>query len=91
MTINAVLQNTDFGDLFVSVQDLNAAGEPYVLENARLNKDAQQTIQVQEDGDGLYNIKWTAVRVSDNSKTATRTVSGKQRDPLTQDVTTQFD
>jgi hypothetical protein len=35
MAINIALNNTDMGDLFVSVLDLNIAGTPAVINNQR--------------------------------------------------------
>jgi len=55
-------------DLFVSVSDLNQAGQPVILAGQRINVDQTFSIQVQEDGNGNGNISWVAQTV-DGSKT----------------------
>jgi hypothetical protein len=80
------LNNSDLGDLFVSVVDLNQAGSPTVLQNQRINEGSNVQISVQEDGSGNGSIQWTAQRTDDESKTAQQTVqvsSGLQIDVST--------
>jgi hypothetical protein len=77
MAIGIVLHNNERtvpNDLFVSVNDLNAAGGPMILVNQRINVDQTFSLNVQEDGNGNGNITWTAQSV-DGSKTNNATVS----------------
>jgi hypothetical protein len=53
-------ERTNAQDLFVSVNDLNQAGQPVILANQRINVDQTFSIQVQEDGNGNGNVSWTA-------------------------------
>jgi hypothetical protein len=73
MSIGIVLHNNTYGafqsDLFVSVNDLNAAGGAMILTNKRINVDQTYPLNdVQEDGNGNGNITWTAQAV-DRSRT----------------------
>ena len=80
------LNNSDLGDLFVSVVDLNQAGSPTVLQNQRINEGSNVQVAVQEDGSGNGSIQWTAQRTDDELKTAQQTVqvsSGLQIDVST--------
>jgi hypothetical protein len=77
MAIGIVLHNNERtlpNDLFVSVNDLNAAGGPIILASQRINVDQTFALNVQEDGNGNGNITWTAQTV-DGSKTNNATVS----------------
>jgi hypothetical protein len=63
-------------DLFVSVSDLNQAGQPVILANRRINVDQTFPIQVQEDGNGNGNISWAAQTVDGSrSNQGNQTVS----------------
>jgi hypothetical protein len=86
MTIVIGLHNSDLGDLFVSVVDLNQAGSPTVLQNQRINENDSFQVAVQEDGSGNGSIQWTVQRADDASQTAQQTVqvsSGLQIDVST--------
>jgi hypothetical protein len=78
MSIGIVLHNnerTNPNDLFVSVNDLNAAGGPMILANQRINVDQTYSLpNVQEDGNGNGNIAWTA-RTVDGAASKQDTVS----------------
>jgi len=77
MSIGIVLHNNERNnpnDLFVSVNDLNAAGGPLILVGQRINVDQTFSLNVQEDGNGNGNIVWTAQTV-DLSTTNQATVS----------------
>jgi hypothetical protein len=78
MSIGIVLHNAERNnpkDLFVSVNDLNAAGGPLILTNQRINVDQTFSLpNVQEDGNGNGNIAWTAQTV-DGAATKQATVS----------------
>jgi hypothetical protein len=77
MTIGIVLHNNERtlpNDLFVSVQDLNLAGQPVVLTNQRINVDQTFALNVQDDQNGNGNITWVAQTV-DGSKSLNATVS----------------
>jgi hypothetical protein len=77
MAIGIVLHNNERtlpNDLFVSVNDLNAAGGPLILVNQRINVDQTFPLDVQDDQNGNGNITWTAQTV-DGSKTNQATVS----------------
>jgi hypothetical protein len=77
MSIGIVLHNnerTNPNDLFVSVNDLNAAGGPLILVNQRINVDQTFSLNVQEDGNGNGNIAWTA-QTADGSRSNQATVS----------------
>jgi hypothetical protein len=76
MAIGIVLHNnerTNPNDLFVSVNDLNAAGGPLILTNQRINVDQTFPLNVQEGGNGNGNIAWTAQTV-DGSRSNQATV-----------------
>jgi hypothetical protein len=76
--IGIVLHNNErtvASDLFVSVQDLNLAGQPVVLANQRINVDQTFALSVQEDGNGNGSITWAAQSVDDASKSLNATVS----------------
>jgi hypothetical protein len=88
MAINIALNNTDMGDLFVSVLDLNIAGTPAVINNQRINEDQSLLVSVQEDGTGDGRIIWSAVRCDDATKTAQHSTSVSNDDNV--DITTQF-
>jgi hypothetical protein len=86
MAIVIGLHNSDMGDLFVSVVDLNQAGSPTILENQRIDEGSSVQIAVQEDGSGNGSIQWTAQRTDDESQTAQQTAqvsSGLQIDVST--------
>jgi hypothetical protein len=89
MSIGILLHNNDGGvpnDLFVTVNDLNAAGGPLLLLNQRINVNQVFPLNtVQEDGNGNGNIVWTVQSV-DGSKSNQATVS--VTDGQTVDVTT---
>ena len=75
--IGIVLHNNErtvASDLFVSVQDMNLAGQPVVLANQRINVDQTFALNVQDDQNGNGNITWTAAAV-DGSKSLNATVS----------------
>jgi hypothetical protein len=86
--INIILENTDQGDLFVSVTDLNVAGVPTILTDQRINESESFPLGVQEDGNDNGSITWRARRCDDDAKTAQRTVSVSTGDTV--EVTTQF-
>ena len=86
--ISIILENSDQGDLFVSVTDLNVAGAPTILTNQRINEGESFPLSVQEDGNDNGSITWSARRCDDAIKTAQRTVSVSTGDTV--DVTTQF-
>jgi hypothetical protein len=88
MTISITLENTDHGDLFVSVTDLNVAGAPTILTSQRINEGQSFPLFVQEDGHDNGRITWSARRCDDAIKTAQHTVSVGSGDTV--DVTTQF-
>lgn len=88
MTVNITLENTDHGDLFVSVTDLNVAGTPTVLSNQRINESQSFALGVQEDGHDNGRITWSARRCDDATKTAQHTVTVGSGDTV--DITTQF-
>lgn len=88
MTISITLENTDHGDLFVSVTDLNVAGTPTILTSQRINESQSFPLLVQEDGNDNGRITWSARRCDDATKTAHHTVSVASGDTV--DVTTQF-
>jgi hypothetical protein len=88
MSITITLHNSDVGDLFVSVADLNLAGGPLILTNQRINADQTFPINVQEDGNGSGNVTWSAQRADDASKTAQRTTQVSSGSTV--DVTTFF-
>jgi len=75
MAIAIGLHNSDLGDLFVSVVDLNRAGKPVVVQSQRINENDTLQIAVQEDGSGNGSIQWTAQRTDDESQTAQNTVN----------------
>ena len=84
------LDNTDMGDLFVTVLDLNLApGAKPVLDNQRVNERDSVFVDVQLDGRSKFDIRWTAVRADDPGKTATREISGDDN-PAPIGVTTFF-
>jgi hypothetical protein len=69
--IGIILHNNERtipNDLFVTVNDLNQAGQPAILANQRINVDQTFPINVQEDGNGNGNILWAAETV-DGSRT----------------------
>ena len=88
MAITITLENTDHGDLFVSVTDLNVAGTPVIRTDQRINEGDSFALDVQEDGHSEGSITWSARRCDDASKTAKRTVSVSSGDTV--EVTTQF-
>jgi hypothetical protein len=88
MAVIATLRNTDLADLFVTVNDLNLAGSPAILDNARINESQSIQIAVQESGSGTGNVKWIAQRVDGGSDPAERTVEVSAADEI--DVTTFF-
>ena len=62
------IERTIPNDLFVTVNDLNQAGQPAILANQRINVDQTFPINVQEDGNGNGNILWAA-QTADGSRT----------------------
>lgn len=80
MTID--LENTDIGDLFVSVWDLNMAGKPNILNKERINKDDKFPIDVEVDGSQYYSIRWYAVSPDDPTKNKTENVRDNTRDTV---------
>lgn len=88
MAITVNIHNSDIVDLFVSVNDLNLAGQPATLNNQRFNENQTFSILVQEDGSGTGNITWSVQRTDDPTTVATRTIS--VTNATTVDVTTQF-
>jgi hypothetical protein len=63
--ISATVINDDIRDLFVTVFDLNLAGNPAVLPAKRLNKGDGVPISLQENGDGQGSISWTVQRADE--------------------------
>lgn len=88
MSISISLHNTDVGDLYVTVQDLNRSGSPIIIDSQRINRDQRFSIDVQEDGSGSGNIVWSAQRTDDDSKTATHPATPRSFEIV--DVTTYF-
>jgi hypothetical protein len=88
MTINITLDNTDQGDLFVTVVDQNLAGSPTILTDKRINQGQTFALGVQEDGNGAGNIQWTATRTDDASKTAQHSATPSNSDHVS--ITTFF-
>lgn len=88
MPIRVTLHNSDVGDLFVSVRDLNQADQSTILDSQRINQDEATPLTVQEDGNRLGNIEWSAIRTDDNTRTARRSVQPAAGDEI--DVTTFF-
>jgi hypothetical protein len=86
ITIN--LENDDQNDLFVSVKDLNQAGSPVVLNQARINQGEALAVEIQEDGHGSGKVTWAAQRVDDATQAAQRTVTVDSGDTV--EVTTFF-
>lgn len=56
--INVTVENNDVRDLFVTVVDLNQAGNQFILSGARLNRGQSTVIAIQDDGDGLGHVSW---------------------------------
>jgi hypothetical protein len=86
ITVN--LENDDQNDLSVSVTDLNRAGLPVVLNQARINQGESLAVEIQEDGHGSGKIEWAAQRVDHPTKTVHRTVTVSSGDTV--EVTTFF-
>lgn len=82
------LENTDIGDLYVSVWDRNLAGEPKILDAQRLNQNGRTSISVEIDGDDFYSIRWYAERTDDSAKNKQTDVRDNGSDPV--DVSTYF-
>jgi hypothetical protein len=75
MAIVVQLHNADLDDLFVSVRDLNLAGQPFIVDGLRLPEDQLFAITVQENASGSSgNILWRVARVSDPDRPAERSV-----------------
>ena len=68
--ITVTLENQDQGDLFVSITDLNQAGEPEILKKQRINRGESRLLDIQEDGKGSGKIRWLAQRTDHPQKTA---------------------
>jgi hypothetical protein len=68
--ITVTLENQDQGDLFVSITDLNQAGEPEILKRQRINRGESCLLDIQEDGTGTGRIRWLAQRTDHPQKTA---------------------
>jgi hypothetical protein len=86
--ITITLENTDQGDLFVTVTDLNQSPPKVVLTRQRINQRDDYPVDIQEDGHGNGRITWQAQRADDSSKSAQRTVSASVGDTV--QVTTFF-
>lgn len=82
------LENTDIGDLYVSVWDRNQAGEPKILDAQRLNKGDRTPVNVEIDGDNYYSIRWYAERTDDSGKNKKEDV--RDDSSGTVEVTTYF-
>lgn len=68
--ITVTLENQDQGDLFVTITDLNQAGDPEILKRQRINQGESRLLDIQEDGNGRGRIKWLAQRTDHPQKTA---------------------
>lgn len=86
--ITITLENTDQGDLFVTVTDLNQSPPNPVMTRQRINQGDDYPVDIQEDGHGVGRITWQAERADDSRKVAQRTVSPGAGDTV--DVTTFF-
>lgn len=86
--ITVSIENSDQGDLFVSVTDLNRAGSPVIVNKARVNAGESIQVDIQEDGHDSGKILWKAQRTDKPSQTAHRTVAPNAGDTV--EVTTQF-
>lgn len=86
--ITITLENTDQGDLFVTVTDLNQSPPTSVLTRQRINQRDDCLVDIQEDGHGNGRITWQAQRADDSGKSAQRTVSAGVGDTV--EVTTFF-
>lgn len=88
MAMAIELENTDIGDLFVSVWDINLAGAPKIVNAQRINEGQKFSIRAETDGDGYYNIRWYAERTINPEKSKQEDV--RRDDPSTVDVSTYF-
>lgn len=86
--ITITLENTDQGDLFVTVTDLNQSPPNQVLTRQRINEGDDCPVDIQEDGHGNGQITWMAQRADDIGKSAQRTVRPGAGDTV--EVTTFF-
>jgi len=78
------LKNDDTGDLFVTVNDLNLAGEPEIVKEKRINSENQDPvfIPVQLDGDNTYSIRWRARRVDGTGEPKQQELLREDDDPV---------
>ena len=86
--ITSTLENQDQGDLFVTVKDLNQAGEPEILNNQRINQGESRLLDIQEDGRGTGRIRWLAQRTDRPQKTAQHVATPETGDTV--EMTTFF-
>lgn len=70
--IQAYVQNTDLGDLFVTVRDLNAAGSPVIFKDERVNEDDNYSFEAEADGGGDGKIDWEVRRTDNPNKSGTK-------------------
>lgn len=63
------VRNADTEDLFVTIKDLNAAGNPVVWDQKRLNEDRSEPLTCEIDGNFEAHLEWTAVSTSDGTIT----------------------
>lgn len=82
------LENTDIGDLFVSVWDRNQAGAPKILNAQRINRDERFPITVEVDGENYYSLRWYAERTDDSTKRQQKEVREDSADSV--EVSTFF-
>lgn len=80
------LENTDIGDLFVSVWDLNQAHSPLILKEKRIVKDERLPLDVEVDGDHYFSIRWYAQRTDDAE--TNKTVDVRENNDETVDIST---
>jgi hypothetical protein len=62
MATLSVTNGTGF-DVFIWMRDLNTLGRAFVLDGARLNKNANLSVQLQADGDGNLSYHWAAEQI----------------------------
>jgi hypothetical protein len=86
--ITVTLENQDQGDLFVTVTDLNQAGDPEILKNQRINQGESRLLDIQEDGYGTGRIRWLAQRTAHPQKTAQHVATPESGDTV--EITTFF-
>ena len=59
------IENTDNHDLYVTINDRNAFGNPAIWTNEPLNEDETKGIICEIDGDGEAHLDWSAVERTD--------------------------